>query len=188
MTTTQKTDDQTSILEGNGTTPATAKKNSGIEPLRFIARRDVRIVEMALQRYKGELANLAKKNSAEGYTDESRQMVSDAEGIEYRILPQLRAQRELPLVSYEALEKELTNHLSGTVRAGFTGLEDLKTPPTKAAIKSRSDSLLRRLASQLAHYARDVAQGSFDEGYARSTLTAEGLALKHVARLGGRDD
>jgi hypothetical protein len=182
-----ETPDQTTIPEpsANG---APAKRPNVLEPLKFVAKRDVELVGIALELRREELKNLAKKNAGEGYHRESNVMLDDAMAIELRILPQLRSQRELPLVSYDDLEKQITAIVAGPARRVVAGLDEPKASLTKTSLNGRSDRLTKELAPKITAFARDVAKAAFAAGLAARTITPEGIASEQLRSLGGRDD
>jgi hypothetical protein len=179
--------EQTTIIDGN--TNGAAKKTGVLEPLKFVAKRDVAVTEIALQLRGEDLKNLAKKNQQEGYSFEANVMLQDAAAIEHRILPQLRSQRELPLVSFEALEKQVADSISGLTRRVVAGLDEKNANLKRDALKHRSDSLTRDLAARIASCLRDTAQAAYSAGFAARSITPEGIAAEQMRSLrGGRDD
>jgi hypothetical protein len=183
----QQTTEQTTVLDG--ATNGAAKKNGAIEPLKFAAKRDLVVTEFALQLRSEDLKNLAKKNQAEGYSHEAHVMLMDAAAIEDRILPQLRQQRELPLVSYEALEKQCAEAIAGLTRRAVAGLDEKNANLKKDALQRRTDSLTRDLAGRIAMCLRDTAQAAYNAGFAARSITPQGIAAEQLTALrGGRDD
>src|SRR5439155_15630015 len=108
--------------------PTTAPKKPAAIVLR--SAHDYGITTQALTGRAEDLKKLAKKTGDEGYRREARAIQADADAIEHSILPIFREQRELPLVSVESLEQEITVALRYYVQLAFSGLGDPKVVVT----------------------------------------------------------
>lgn len=165
--------------------PTTNKKP---EPVLLRSLHDYALTQTALESRKEELTKLAKKNLDEGYTREARAVQSDAEAIEHHILPSFRAQRELPLVSAEQLEKEVTGALARLVHIAFTGLGDPKVMHTPEGIANRKERLLQALGVRVTLFVTEVADNAFNQGVAAREQTAEALAMRSITTLRASGD
>jgi SepF-like predicted cell division protein (DUF552 family) len=158
------------------------------EPVILRSIHDYSLTTTALESRKEELKKLAKKNTDEGYTREARAVQADADAIEHHILPSFRAQRELPLVSIDQLEKEVAGALNRFVTTAFAGLGDPKVLVTPEGIGSRKKVLLQQLATRVTLYATQLADEAFNQGVAARAQTSEALALGAIATLRAQGD
>lgn len=164
--------------------PQTAKKP---EPVILRSAHDYGITTVALETRVEDLKKLAKKTGEEGYPRESRAIQADADAIAHHILPSFRAQRELPLVSHETLEKEIAGALRIFVMRAFEGLGDPKVLQTHEAVNARRNALVEKLATRVALYAKDLADEAFNQGFAARAQSAESLALRAISTLRASD-
>lgn len=170
------TQDQTTLTDF---APPTKK----VEPVVFDSPHYYAITRVALALYADELRALAKKLTAEGRAREARTLVEDATAINDRIAPQLGAQRELPLVSDEQIEKAIAGALSVFVARAFDGIGDAKTKITKDGAERRRDRLTRELTERVRMFARDVAENAWHTGYQARMTTPDSLAYAQVQTL-----
>ena len=159
---------------------AAAKKPA---PIVLRASHDYSITEQALASRAEELKKLAKKNNEEGYRREGRAVQADADAIEHQILPVFREQRELPLVTQDALEKEVGAALRLYITQAFSGLGDPKVEHTPSGIAFRRDTLLKQLTTRVTLYATELADEAFNQGVAAREQTAEALAMRAIGTL-----
>ncbi len=160
--------------------PELAKKP---EPVRLRSAHDFTLVTSALDFRKEDLKKLAKKVAEDGYQREARAIAADAEAIESHVLPQFRAQRELPLVTHDQLEKEINGAIRRFVSRAFDGLGDPKVIVTPSALDRRKDDLLKALAARVTLYVKEVADEAFNQGAAARQQTAEALAMRSISTL-----
>jgi hypothetical protein len=158
------------------------------EPVLLRSQHDYTLVTQALDSRKEELKKLAKKNDDEGYKREARAVQADADAIEHHVLPQFRAQRELPLVTTEQLEKEIIGALSRPVTVAFEGLGDPKVRITPEGLSRRKHDLIRALAQRITLYATQLADEAFNQGVAARGQSAEALAIGAIGTLRASGD
>jgi hypothetical protein len=159
---------------------ATAKKP---EPVRLRSAHDFSLVTAALEFRTDDLKKLSKKVGEDGYHREARAISADAEAIERVVLPAFREQRELPLVTHEQLEKEITGALKRFVAHAFSGLGDPKVIVTPASVDSRKETLVATLTTRIALYVKEVADDAFNQGVAARAQTSEALAMRAIGTL-----
>jgi hypothetical protein len=159
------------------------KKPEAPKPVQLRSARDYTIATTALTTRAADLKKLAEKTRTEGYPREASSIDSDALAIEQFILPQFRAQQELPLITVEQLEKAIEEALRIPIVNAFNGLGDPKTLPTPDNIAGRKEMLSKRLVTRLSLYARAVAKEAFDAGVAAREALPETLALRSIAEL-----
>jgi hypothetical protein len=146
------------------------------EPVVLRTAHDYSLVTVALDSRQEELKKLAKKNLDEGYTREARAISADAEAIEHHVLPQFRAQRELPLVTSEQLEKEISGALRVLVMRAFDGLSDKKVLITPEGLADRKNRLLTQLTTRISLYATQLADEAFNQGVAARSVAIAPMA------------
>jgi hypothetical protein len=161
--------------------PAAAPKDP--QPVTLRSLHDYALTTKALEVRAEELKKLAEKNSKEGYTREARAVLADASSIETQILPCFKQQRELPLVSHDDLEKEITGALRRVLTKAFEGLGDPKQPATPESVAYRRDQALKALAARVTLFATEVADHSFNQGFAAREQTSEALTMRFVQTL-----
>jgi hypothetical protein len=166
--------------------PTTAPKKP--EPVALRSVHDYTLTERALVAHVADLKALAKKNSDGGYPKEARAVQADADAIEHHVLPQFRAQRELPLVSHADLEKEVRGALSILVSRGFEGLAGTKIIVTPENVAGRKTSLLDALTQRVTLYAKELADNAFNQGVAARAQSAEALAVGAISTLRASGD
>lgn len=152
-------------------------------PVALRTAHDFSLVTTALEFRKDDLTKLAKKVQEDGYAREARAITADAEAIEQHVLPQFREQRELPFVTHEQLEKEISAALTRFVRQAFQGLGDPKVVVTPASIDHRREELLKSLTTRITLYAKDVADDAFNQGIAAREQSSEAIALRSISTL-----
>lgn len=166
--------------------PAAERKKP--EPVTLRTAHDYSLVSRALGNEKEVLAKLASKTKDAGYPREARAIQADADAIEHHVLPSFNAQRELPLVSAEQLEKEIHGALRRFVYNAFDGLGNPSVVVTPGGIASRRDALLKDLTTRVLLYATEIADEAFNQGYAAREQTAEALAMRAVHTLRAQGD
>jgi hypothetical protein len=82
------------------------------EPVVLRSAHDYSVVQTALEAHKEGLKKLAEKTTAAGYSRESKVIIADVDAIEHHILPLLRSQREIPLITHKELAKSVSFALS----------------------------------------------------------------------------
>ncbi len=152
-----------------------ATTNTAPKPVVLRAAHDYGVTSAALK-VRGEQL----KNVREG-----RAIQADADAIEHHILPQFAEQTRLDidLVDFEALKKEVTACLRVIIFRAFDNLGDSKTPPTVSQIEHRRDTLVDTLVERVTTFGRDVADESYNEGFAARNTNPEALAARVVASL-----
>ena len=148
---------------------------------------DFALVTAALEHRSADLDKLAKKNEEEGYSKEARAVRADVQAISAHILPQFRAQPELPLVTMEALERQVLGKVSVHVARAFRSLDDPKVVVGEAEIQRRKEHLVKTLAERITLFAVDVAREAWQQGRAAREMTEEAIAAKQVSALGVAD-
>lgn len=166
--------------KGNGKPDA---KPRPPEPVQLKSAHDYSLVTAALELRKLDLTALAKKTTAEGYPREGAIMNADALALEHHVLPAFRAQRELPLVTPEQLEKNLNAALRIPIWRAFEGLGDPKVVATFEGVTVRKTKLLDGLTTRISIYVREVAEEAYRQGMASREQTPEAIADRSVARL-----
>jgi hypothetical protein len=149
---------------------------------------DVNLTATALEFRAEDLKKLAKKTSEEGYRREARAIQADAEAIEQSILPIVREQRTLPLVTPDVLEQEVNAALRIFVTQAFSGLGDPKVQVTPSGVASRRDVLLASLTKRVSLFALDVAEEGYKQGLAARGHTSEALAMTVIGTLRAHGD
>jgi hypothetical protein len=165
--------------------PAAPKKPAAVA---LRSAHDFSLVTQALEFRTEDLKKLATKTAAEGYPREARAISADAEAIEHQVLPQFREQRELPFVTHEQLEKEISAALRRFVTVAFQGLGDPKVAVTASSIDYRRDELLKSLTTRLTLYVKDVAGDAFNQGIAAREQSSEAIAMRSVGTLRAQGD
>jgi hypothetical protein len=174
---------QTEVLADS----APASRPSKPPVIEFRTEHDLKLAGVALEHRVEELKKLQKKNDEEGYAREARAISADAAAIEHHLLPQLRAQRELPLLSTEQLQKEVEAALSRAVHQAFEQLDNPKAAITPEGIRSRRAHLIAKLASRVIVFARELAEASWNDGYQARGQSTERLTLNALESLRGAD-
>lgn len=157
------------------------------DTVRLRSAHDFTLTVQALTARVEDLKKLAKKNEEEGYKRESRAVAADAEAIERFVLPALRDQRELPLVTVETLENEILGALRPMVQRAFSGFGDPKVQITPSMIDWRRDELLKVLVGRVLQFVTDVADDAFNQGHAAREQTAEAIAQRSIGSLRASD-
>lgn len=153
------------------------------DPIQFRTRHDIALLVDAVESRESDLLSLAKKNTEGGYPREARSQLADAAALKQFILPQLREQTELPLVTLEdlqlrigeALRRDVSDHL--IVRTPEDRQED--------ALRTRENKLLEILTTKIAAFALEIASSSYSAGYAARSNDPEELAARAVNVLYG---
>lgn len=169
--------EQTSALADEAPTSRKTK------PVELRSAHDYTLTVQALEARAEDLKKLATKNQDEGYTREARSIQADVASIEQHVLPAFRAQRELPLVTEEHLEKEILGALRPLVWQAFNGLDNPKTHVTPAMLDRKREELLDTLVARVQHFATELAEESFNQGSASRQQTAEALAMRCIKAL-----
>jgi hypothetical protein len=167
----------TSLLDD---APAGTKKPA---PILLRAAHDYSITQQALEFRAVDLKKLSVNVAKDGYRREARAIQADADAIEQAILPVFREQRELPLVTQDALEKEIAAALRVFVTQAFSGLGDPKVQITPSSIDARRSDLLRNLTQRVTMFATDLADEAFNQGVAARAQSAEALAMRTIGSL-----
>lgn len=170
--------------------PATngaAKKSTPRGELTYTSKRMPRLLERAVIDLIAKDKKTAQGVIASGYAELAEPIHRDIAELEYQVLPQVRAQRELPLVSYDDLEKRVYELVEGPTRSGFAGLDE-KGAATKAALKSRTDRTTRAVSQRMASLLSNVAKAAYAAGFAERYRTPEGLVVEQITALTGRAD
>lgn len=145
------------------------------EPILLKTRRDATLLMRAVENRVTDLKKLAKDSTKEGYHLEARVMSGDAAALEWEVLPQLREQGELALVSVDtlrsAIERELRDHVE-------------KARKTKMP----TEQFLSELGRRIERYARAVADAAYEAGYAARVHTSEHLAFRATRQLNANPD
>lgn len=163
--------------------PVASVQRKTPEPVQLKSAHDYSLVTQALELRKEDLKKLATKTIAEGYTREGAVMNADATALEHHVLPAFRAQRELPLVTPEQLEKNIKAALKVPVWRAFDTLGDPKVVVTFEGIAGRKERLLDHLTLRVSLYVREVAEESYRQGMAAREQTAEAIADRQVSTL-----
>jgi hypothetical protein len=159
------------------------QKQKPIEPVKLRTAHDFTLTATALQARAEELKKLSKKNSEEGYAREAKSVEADANAIEFHILPQFRAQRELPLLTVEQVEKEITGALRVFVFRAFDGLDNPKVAISPENIRGRKERVLESIGKRVTFFAREIAERAFNEGVAAREISPESLAMRCIGSL-----
>jgi hypothetical protein len=167
------------------TPPAPPKKP---QPITLRSLHDYSLVTTSLEHRKEDLKGLAKKVGLDGYSKESRAIQADAEAIEFHVLPQFREQRELPLVTFEQLEKEIAGALARPANVAFDQLAEPKVQVTPEVISRRKRTLIESLSKRIALYVQEVAENAYNQGLAAREQSAEALAVRAVGTLRAQGD
>jgi predicted NBD/HSP70 family sugar kinase len=170
--------DQTTATLIDETTPTNGKR-----AVELRTAHDYTLTLRALELRSEDLKKLAKRTSDEGYSREGRAIQADAEAIDHHILPVFRSQRELPLVTEEALAKEIEGALRVAIFRAFDGLDNPKVVITPGHVHDRRDRLIDILTERVLRYALEIADESFNQGYAAREQTGEALAMRPIAAL-----
>lgn len=182
---------------------ATATLPTAERSVTLKSARDVTLAVQALESRADTLEKLAKKNSDEGYTRESRTQLTDKQAIELHILPQFRAQQELPLVDPEASRATIAQALRPVVAGRLTvkvmdrqvrELADARgggahgeRAAQEELLVDREGQLLDALARRIFAYAVAVAEAGYAAGYAAREAEPEVLAHRELAVLGAAE-
>lgn len=158
------------------------------DPITLPTRHDVKIVLDALELRKDDLKKLAKKTQEEGYPREAAVMSADAAALEHHVLPAFRAQRELPLVTPEQLEKNIHAALKVFINRAFEGMGDPKVVQTFESVVWRKEQLHDKLAVRVTLFVREVAEEAFRQGMAAREQTAESIADRAIMTLRATGD
>ena len=157
--------------EENGTQP---------KPVQLRTARDYTLTVQALEHRSGELTKLAKKTSEEGYPRESRVVAADAAAITTYILPQFKAQQELPLVSTDKLRSHIADAFRGLVRR-FLSVGGPRR--SGDAFQSPEDKVCDEIARRVEAFAVEIAGNAYAAGYAARNNEPEAVALRSVPTL-----
>lgn len=176
-----QTQDQTSLT--SDLSPTAPKKKA--DPVTLASPHLYDLTARALADRAEVLKKLAKDARAEGYTRQAMDFEADAAAIDAVLLPQVRMQREFPLVDGEKFEKACGDALAGIVRQAFTGLDEPKTKITKEMLDRRRDNLVRALGGKVATYARAIASAAYTHGYQVRTTSEDVIAAGELTALGG---
>jgi len=183
---TEKTSEQLSTLDGSSTSNG-KKPNGPARELTFSSKRAPVIMERALSDLVIKDKKTAQDVIARGFPELAEPINRQIAEVEYQMLPQLRSQREMQLVTYDDLEKQILAHLDGIVRSGFQGLEE-KGAATKVSLKSRHDRTSRNIAQKATSLLMAVARASYDAGLAARYMSPESIAAEQLAKITGRAD
>lgn len=165
MTTTVRTTD-------NGKAPA---------PIQLRNAHDFGIVVRALEDRGEEVDKLAKKNEEEGYVREARTQRADAAAIRQFILPTLRGQTELPLVTAEQVRAGIVARIRPLLHNALVVL----APKEKQedALVSRETTLAERIALYVEAYVSAVAEEAYNAGRQARESDPEAIALRMLSAL-----
>lgn len=144
-------------------------------------RRDHSLTVQALEHRAKGLEGLAKKNTDEGYAREAKTQLADVAAIRSFILPQFRAQQEMPLVSTEQVRAGIIEALRFAVHGELV----VRTPEDRQedALRSREQRLLERLAVHIEGYAMAVAEDAYNAGYSARENQPEVIAHRQIGAL-----
>ena len=153
------------------------------EPIQLRTRHDVNLLIDAIESREADLLSLAKKNNEGGYPREARSQLADAAALKQFILPQLRDQQELPLVTLEDLKLRIGEALRGDIGGHLI----VRTPADQQedALRTRENKLLEILATKITAFALEIAQSSYSAGYAARSNDPEELAARAINVLYG---
>jgi len=145
---------------------------------------DFGIVIRSLEEREQQIEKLAKKNEEEGYHREARTQHADAAAIRQFILPALRGQAELPLVTGDHVRQAIADRLRVVVRPTVKlGTPSGDKEAQEDAFRSRETRLVEQLAIYVEHYVAAVAQEAYNAGLAAREADPEAIALRVVHAL-----
>ena len=161
-------------------------------PVQLPTRHDYSLVTRALENEAVNIAKMAKSTTLKGYGREARLMLADAMAIKEHILPEFREQRELPLVTNEAVRARIQEALRDVVRRGFVGLiaktsDEENEEQQASALRYRESDMLEQLAVRIEAFGAEVAERAFSAGYAARDTDPETIALRCVSALSASD-
>lgn len=159
------------------------KKPTPPKPVQLRSAHDYTIATTALEFRAADLKKLSEKTRSEGYPREAGAIEADASAIEHFILPQFRAQQELPLITVEQLEKAIADAIRIPIVNAFSGVGDPKIQVTPDSVTGRKEMLSTRLVTRISLYVCAVAKESFDAGVAAREALPETLALRSIGEL-----
>lgn len=139
------------------------------------------MLTIALEHRQEELEKLAKKNREEHYDKEARAMDADVETIKHHILPQVRHQQELPLVTAAEVRDGIAKSLHALVQSHVVvrGEGDKLDRSVNRAV----DELSGKIASRVEAYAERVAIDAYNAGVAARESDPQSIAKRALSTL-----
>lgn len=163
----------TTMFDTHETTqPGTSKKPA---PVTLRTPHDYGLTARLLEQSAETLQKLADKTRDGGYPREASAIEADANAVKHHILPQFRAQQELPLVTREALHEQLCGRLRSRVHRAF----ESERSDTKGTYREgREDDLVKHVAGMITNFAIELAEAAYAAGLHARESDPEQLASK----------
>lgn len=176
------------LLDDDVTAPT---KQPTPQPVTLRTPHDASLVVKAIETRVEDLKSLAKKNTQAGYPRQAREQEGDAGALEFYVLPQFRAQQELPLGTPEQVRGGIANALRGVVRGQLVvrvmkkANEEETTEQGERSSAAREQALLEVLALRIERFAEAVASAAYEAGVAARQSSPEAIALRSLDALTG---
>ena len=146
-----------------------------LQPIALPSAHHFALVRIALTERAATLQGIAKKLDGESYAREARIVRGDAEAITEDILPQVSAQRELPLATAADVSSAIKDAIRGPIFKHCLADDDSEVDHRAA--------LGDAIGSRMAAYAVRIAERAFAAGVQARETTPEALCVDAVSFL-----
>lgn len=144
--------------------------------LNMAVPRQALLVRRALQDEKTNLSKLADKVDDAGYAREARVMRGDAETIAEDLLPQLEAQREIPLATADEVKHGIMARIRRAIRPFMR--------EARAGEDDPEAKCLEEVATKVEAFATEIAGRAYRAGVTARAHEPESIALASLEALG----